>query len=782
MTSEGVARPADAGRAGRLPAAERWRRAGLGTKIVVFCATLTAVTIAVSFVALSVAVRGQTRALLAGMVAAQQRMILAFQSRAQVELLRTSTLMTDSPTLRAAMETYRVEADAVGARLDLLSTIQREAEKVAAHLGNDLLLITDDRGRVLAAAGAAAGSGPAIDADLSSRPLIRRALNPQSPADAHGFAVIEFGGQHFRLGAAPIVLGGFVIGALALGNRLDGGFVLGLQSDFDCEVILAADGRILAATDGAPLPEGASLPPSAAGGREPGRVHSPGGEEFVTAPLLLGEDGAGRPVTLHLLHSIDRALAPSNRALLWTVLACSLTAMALSGLIGALVSRSLVRPLARLVAFVRDVARRNDYSRLCESPEGGHEVRTLVDTYNQLIESLRRHEAELLGRAREELDRLERLKESEKLAALGRMLSGAAHEINNPLTGVVGNIEILLARPWSPDEVRRRLETVRKEGSRIVALVRSLLKASHRDTGERSALDLNEVIRESLALRRHDLVAAGIAVEPKLDGAPLIIDGNPLELQQVFLNLIGNACDALRERAGDRRLAIRTGRAGSVACAEVEDNGPGLKDADRVFDHFYTTKPVGKGTGLGLSISRAIILDHGGAIFAGNRPEGGARFSIRFAEPGAARAGAPAPRAAPAIEAMPGRSLPASVLVVDDEPAVLDLQMAILDSVGAVATAAASAGDARRLLQRRGFDLIVSDLELPGEMTGRDLYEWVRANRPDAARRFLFVTGDVLPAEVFPFTAQVRVIAKPFSMDEYVTALRECLHALPSAA
>ncbi|HET6278811.1 MAG TPA: histidine kinase dimerization/phospho-acceptor domain-containing protein, partial [Candidatus Polarisedimenticolia bacterium] len=579
MTNDGAAGARAAGRSGQDAAAAGLPRAwGLGAKIVIFSATLTALTIAVSFVVLGVSVRGQTRRLLAGMIAAQQRMILSIQSRAQTDLLRTSTLMTDSPTLRAAMEIYRVEADTIGARTDLLGTIQGEAEKVADHLGNDLLLIIDDDGRVLASAGRG-DTGPDIDDDLSSHELIRRALNPRSPDDAGNFSILDIGGRPFGVGAAPIVLNGFVIGALAIGDRLDEEYVRALQRDFGCEVVLESAGRVLAAS--LPLPGNESdrlLRPAGSGQRGMERVVRLGGEEYVTAPLALGGEAGGQPVTLYLLHSIDRALVRSNRTLLMTVLLCGLTAIALSGLVGVIVSRSLLRPLERLVHFVRDVARRNDYTLRYESAAGGHEVRTLVDTYNQLIVSLRRHEAELMRRSREELTRVERLKESEKLAALGRMLSGAAHEINNPLTGVVGNIEILLARTWTEAEARRRLETVRREGRRIVALVRNLLKVSRRDTGERATIDLNEVVREALALQRHDFVAAAISVDLRLDPGPIPIDGSALELQQVFLNLLGNACDALSERKAGARLTIRTRRDGSTAEVVVEDNGPGLQE------------------------------------------------------------------------------------------------------------------------------------------------------------------------------------------------------------
>jgi len=200
-----------------------------------------------------------------------------------------------------------------------------------------------------------------------------------------------------------------------------------------------------------------------------------------------------------------------------------------------------------------------------------------------------------------------------------------------------------------------------------------------------------------------------------------------------------------------------------------------------VFEHFYTTKPVGKGTGLGLSISHAIVQSHGGTIAADNQPGGGARFTIAL--PRAAGTGVEtAPETRPVIEPPAGRSLPAAVLVVDDEPAVLELQMAILDSVGARAVGARTGAEAVDHLKRQHFDLIVSDLNIPGEMTGKDLYRWAASHRKSGTHGFLFVTGDTVGESVFLEEVRSRCLLKPFSMEEYVTTLREVWRELQNAA
>jgi len=768
----------------------RLRGASLGTKLILFSASLTVLILTLTFAALSMEIRRQTRRLLAETLDQHQRMVLDVQKRDHENLLWIARLMTVSPTLRAAMEIYQSEqVNGSRPRLDLLATIQAEAERIASGLDRDVLIVTDARGTVLAARDRL-GAGAAAGLDLSAATVVKQALDHDAPIDAGGFAVLEIGGRPFQVSCVPIALQGYTIGALAVGDALDADFARHLGESFDSEVVVALGTQIVAATlPGASAAEDALRTLSSP--ERPGlrSTHRLGGEEYVAASLPLGTDGAGRQATIYLLASLTRALGPSNRTLLVTVFVHGPCAVALAGLAAWLASRSILRPLERFVAFLRSVTDTGDHARRFEEEALGAEVRTLSRTYNLLMDSLQGHEQRLLQRAREDLDRMERLKESEKLAALGRMLSGAAHEINNPLTGVLGNIEILMTDRGLQPGVRDRLERVRREGQRIVGLVRNLLKTAHRDSGERAIVDLNHVARECATLRQHDFTTAGMTLRLDLTPEKCRVFGNELELQQVFLNIINNAYDALREGTASPTLVIRTGCAEETITMEFLDDGPGMKEPQRVFEHFYTTKEIGKGTGLGLSITHAIVRHHGGRIAAENRPEGGARFVISL--PALAREGVvgetprPAPvapegrevRQAPAAPA-PSEPLAASVLVVDDEPTVLELQIAILESIGARAVGVRTGSAAVEALQGGGFDLVVSDLKMPGKVSGEDLFRWAETNRPAVARRFVFVTGDTVSEATLSFLENTRrkCVQKPFSIEDYVAALRETLH------
>ena len=763
---------------------ERLLRHRLSTQLAVFGTLVTLVAVTASFVALSLEMRGQTRRLLAETLSRQQRAVGEVERQRLAQLLRSSTLLTDSPTLRAAMETYRGEAgDDAAPREDLLATVAAEAAKVARAVGRDLVVVTDDRGRVLASA-TATGEPLRGAGDLAALPVVRHALEQDGPVDEGNLAVAALEGRSVRVGAVPIVLQDYVIGALVVGDVLDGEFIAEIGRALGCEAVLGGAPGVIARTPGIDDAAAAELwraSAAAPAGGTAAALLRLGGVEYVTAPIPYGSDTAGRPVTLHLLQSLDGALERSNRTLLLTATLIGLVAVLLAAVAAALVARSLLGPLSRFVDFLHRAAETGDHALRFDGGDAGREVRILAENYNRLAESLERHERELRRRSEEDLERLELLKESEKLAALGRMLSGAAHEINNPLTGVVGNIEMLLADRALSAEARGRLETVRKEGRRIVKLVRNLLKFAHRESDEPAPLDVNQVVRETAALRQHDFATAGIELELDLEPEPLAVSGIELELQQVFLNIVNNALDELR-KVERGRLAVRTRREAGRASISFADNGPGIRFPERIFEHFFTTKPVGQGTGLGLSISQAIVQRHGGEISAENPREGGARFTIELPlVAGLGRRAAAVPPAS-AEEAPPERTLAASVLVVDDEPSVLELQLAILDSLGASAVGASGGAEAVERLRRQEFDLIVSDLRMPGEVSGKDLYAWVEAHRPQCARGFLFVTGDAVDEDGFLERARARCVLKPFTMAEYVRTLQEVLHELRRAA
>ena len=767
------------------PIRRRLGSASLETKLVVFSALLTGLTVAVAFFGLSLKLRDETRSLLADTLSRHQRMLVGLQRRDLEELLRVSELISDSPTLRAAMETYRDETTPGDPhQQDLLATIQTEAEKIARGLASDLLIVTDSRGRVLAATGAA-GDHPAIAEDLSRRPVVANALAQDDRPGPRNFAVLTVRDHRFQVGCVPILLQGYLIGTLIQGKRMDQGFVERLHESFDSDIVVTAGGRILASTLAETQPRPADLPAPTADAADPaGRVSvlALAGQEYVAAPLTLGLDDDGSPVAIHLLRSLTNALAGANRSLLLTLLGYGSFVVTVAGLSASLVARSVLRPLAHLVAFMRSTAEGSDRTRRFETAHAGAEIAVLGRTFNSLLDGLERHEQRLLENAREELRRVERLKESEKLASLGRMLAGAAHEINNPLTGVVCNIEMLLQEGPLDTRIRGRLESVRKEGRRIVALVRNLLKVSRKEGGQRTMVDLNQVVRDTVNLRRHDYERAGMSLVLDLAPQPVRLHASALELQQVVLNIVNNAYDAMQGRRDNPALTIRTLERPDQAIVTLTDNGPGMEDPSQVFEHFYTTKPVGQGTGLGLSISQTIVQNHGGRILAENAPEGGARFTISLPRTAAPEAAAPAVTPQPERVPAARRPLAAAVLVVDDEPVVLELQMAILDSLGAKATGARTGAEAIEKLRGRDFDLIVSDMSLPGEVSGKDLHRWVAGHRRSGTRGFLFVTGDSVSESTFLKESRTRCVLKPFSMEEYVAALREALDELRAAA
>jgi signal transduction histidine kinase len=776
----------------------------LRLKLILLSAALTVGIVALMFALLGVTVRTQTRRLLAATLAGQQHRIAEIQGEETRELIRLSALVTESPTLRAALETYQVEWGTAGpARTDLLATIQAEVERLAAGLDRDLVIVAGTRGTILAAREAGADGGAASPAlrsiPASSWPCPAGEDDTALTETSGRSGVLVADGRHYLAGCFPIVLGGDVIGSLLVGDRLDEGFARRIQGLFGAEAVIVAGDTVLAAS----RPELAAAWPAAAGAEPESdsggtRVLGLGGEEFVALAVPLAPADGSSQADLNLMLSLSGAIGSADRDLRRALLAYGALALVLSVVAASMAAGSILRPLDRLVAFLREVAASGDRRRRAPDSGGSPEMNTLGRTYNDLMASLLEHERRLMQRAREDLERMERLQESEKLAALGRMLSGAAHEINNPLAGVLGNIDLLLGDPALTDAARRRLEIMSREGRRIVGLIRNLLKTVHRDDGRRAPVDINQIVRECCDLRRHDFNGAGVALEQQLSDDACVVLGSELELQQVVLNIVNNALDALQEAGGaGRRLTLRTGTGEGEVVITFLDNGPGMKDPARVFDHFYTTKPVGKGTGLGLSITGAIVRGHGGSISAANRPEGGACFTLRL--PRAARRELEPATAGPGLSVVtaavaaaprepgarrPPRTLQATVLVVDDEPSVLELQITILEMHGAVAVGARNGREAVEALGRQAFDLVVSDLKMPGEVSGRDLYRWAESHTPDTARRFVFVTGDTLSDDAAEFIGATgrRCVQKPFSVEGYLDVLADTLRDLPRAA
>ena len=224
----------------------------------------------------------------------------------------------------------------------------------------------------------------------------------------------------------------------------------------------------------------------------------------------------------------------------------------------------------------------------------------------------------------------EQLLHSEKLAAVGQLISGVAHELNNPLTAILGYSQLLTSSGQVGPLALGYTEKIYKQAQRTHRIVQNLLSFARQHKPERVPVRLNTAIEDALALRDYDLRMSKIRVHLSLASDLPETPADPHQFQQVFLNLINNAVDAILETSEEGDLWVKTGVEDNFIFVEFTDSGPGVKDSSRVFDPFYTTKPVGKGTGLGLSICYGIVTEHGGTILVRNDPPRGATFRIEL--------------------------------------------------------------------------------------------------------------------------------------------------------
>jgi len=225
----------------------------------------------------------------------------------------------------------------------------------------------------------------------------------------------------------------------------------------------------------------------------------------------------------------------------------------------------------------------------------------------------------------------DKLIHAEKMAAVGQLVSGVAHEVNNPLTAILGFADLLMENTELPDNARKDLRVILQEAQRTKQIVQNLLSFARQMPPQRNALDLNLILRRTIQLRSYDFNSHGVEIIEHLDqGLPDVI-GDAQQLQQVFLNILNNAYDAVHEIGRPARIEIMTVKSSGSVEVSFRDNGQGISHPDRIFDPFFTTKEVGKGTGLGLSICYGIVKEHGGDILCHNNSDGqGATFVVRL--------------------------------------------------------------------------------------------------------------------------------------------------------
>jgi two-component system NtrC family sensor kinase len=600
-------------------------------------------------------------------------------------------------------------------------------------------------------------------------PYVREALQAGEQS-----GTVSGRGTAYHLVAVSVVLPerpGAPAGALVFGIRISDAVLKSLQPPA-AEILVVTGSEVAASTltgrdqNQAVLAE---LAQRAASGGEEITVH---GERFVpaTGNLMGGTLGPGlRYVFLASAEERLNALAQTRA----TLFALSAAGILVSAAVVWFFVRRITRPLVELRGSAEAVGR-GDFSHRVQRVTND-EFGELAEAFNQMTASLQSSRAELERAMQQLRTTQEQLIQSEKLSAVGQFVAGVAHELNNPLTAVVGFSELL--QSMSTDEkMRSHLDRIAKSAHRCHKIVHSLLSFARQHPPERKLVDLHDAIDEVLEIMAYEFRTSNVTVVQDYAANLPAIMADTHQLQQVFVNILGNSRQAIEAVQREGRIVIRTRQSAERVVVEFLDNGPGIRPEHlaRIFDPFFTTKPVGKGTGLGLSLCYGLIQEHGGTITARSEPGQGATFAIELpvaatdVAPPVLRRGA----SAPPFPVPAGAAGTKRVLVIDDEQWILELAAEILRGEGYAVETAVGGEEAIVLLRRQPFNVIVSDWKMPG-LNGMRLYEHLRATDPVMAQRMLFMTGDVVSDKFQDFLREheLTCLSKPFAAIEFRAAV-----------
>ncbi len=373
----------------------------------------------------------------------------------------------------------------------------------------------------------------------------------------------------------------------------------------------------------------------------------------------------------------------------------------------------------------------------------------------------------------------EQLLQSEKMSAVGQLIAGVAHELNNPLTAILGYVQLLESENLN-ERAQDYLAKMFKQAQRTHRVVQNLLSFARQRKPERSEVDVQKVLEETLTLRDYDLKVNHIVVEKDLTESVACVVADPHQIEQVFLNIINNAVDAILEARASGKLKIKIYCDKRDVVTQFADDGPGIKDAKRIFDPFYTTKGVGKGTGLGLSICYGIVKEHGGDITAHNAAEGGAVVEVRLPMAASAKAVESAPATAPKREgAIQGR-----ILLVEEEDAVLEFERDVLAGAGANVVTAVCSQDLKTRLLSEPFDAVIMSGKMQADWNAKDAFLWFRQHCPEMERHLLFTFSNAADGDERAFLQENNLpyLVKPFEVAELISQARRLLQKAQAAA
>ena len=371
----------------------------------------------------------------------------------------------------------------------------------------------------------------------------------------------------------------------------------------------------------------------------------------------------------------------------------------------------------------------------------------------------------------------EKAEMSSRLAAIGEMAAGIAHEINNPLTGVIGFSELLMDRKDLPDDVIENLKIINDGSTRVKEIVKRMLTFARQAKPEKSSVDISELIENTLDLRSYVLKTSNIVVvrDYQSDLPWVTVDSG--QMQQVFLNLIVNAEYEMKKAHGKGILTIKTEKLDDHIRVSITDDGPGMSDETKakLFQPFYTTKDPGEGTGMGLALSFGIIEEHGGTIRAESTLGQGTNFIIEL--PITSASEEQEGKTVESITSNTPTGKKARILVVDDEPTIRAFERAILTKEGYDVDETGNPDDVLPKLKDGNYDVVFLDVRMPG-MSGTELYKSALKNHPEMKGKIIFVTGDTSSRDIKDFLHQNKLpyISKPFDRATMLIRVKEILN------
>ena len=656
-------------------------------------------------------------------------------------------------------------------------TIRNRLEEMMSETRNeaDLLLFTDEHASPLAAV-RKPGLSELGEARFTTEQFtsaahesIQDALHGQSEAD-----IIAVQDRIFHVVSIPVEINRSLAGALLVGVAVNEAVLKEIKSLTTADIVLISDHSISASSldRGVPgtqmLELARRLIHDGRGRKSDGRMEPVviGGEHFLGFGGSLKP--AGGPIGFLLLASREHALVELNKlrqSLLWFSV---LGTAAISISIGFLV-RKTTEPL-RVLQQSAEAVGRGDFTRRTEVV-AEDECGDLARAFNQMMENVQKSHLDLELAIERLRTTQSQLIQSEKLSAIGQFVAGVAHELNNPLTTVIGFSQLLRQSSASPSQ-REHLEYIVGSADRCHRIVHNLLAFARQRPPERKPVNLKQLVDEVAGFLSYDLRTSNITLNLEHQAGLALIVGDAHQLQQVFVNIISNARQAIESvrHAGSIRVTTRT-REGWVS-VEFLDDGPGIapEHQKRIFDPFFTTKPVGKGTGLGLSLSYGIVREHGGSISVTSEVGHGAAFLLEF--PVAAASPPALHETLPIVPPSQMRGRGRSVLVVDDEEGVRRLVKGMLEQDGYVVELARDGAEALVLAGRSYHDVILSDWKMPGT-SGVRFHEQLLLHHPAAATRVLFMTGDVINPAIERFLAESGRphLTKPFTLHQLLDAV-----------